>query len=308
MRQYDENDDDDKNDAAELGAPQWMLDQLALNPIYVHWGPHEDYMWVKGDGWNAPVLRETWAEGRLDLDEMNEVVNFYFEVSRDNKQCETCGGNGYHPDAHWISESFYSHSSPFKVPSQDEVNAQRLMASFGGGSHAKVLHSFFPSTATIEKYGIPFFEFCQETQQRGGFWHDAITEDEAAVLVGAGRGRFCKLTTAEDFNTAEGKRGIATHDAINRSILIEQRCKRLGVPKHCPTCDGNGYVYTTDQCRLGLILWVLHPRKGCSRGWEIKNLKQSELPEVYAYLAEAAERNQQRFAAAIAKAGATVSK
>jgi hypothetical protein len=302
MRSYDETDKYDQENVERLKAPAWMLAQLALNPSYVHWGPHEDYMWKKGDGWDSPILHENWSEGKLGLDELNEVANFYFEIARDSKECETCGGDGYHPDAHWISESFYSHSSPFKVPNESERRAMAVMDQFNEGqSSRRVLNSFFPSTALIEKYGIPFFEFCQETQQRGGSWNDAITEDEAAVLVEAGRGRHDNLTTAADFNAAQGKDGLMGHDAINRSFLIEQRCKRLGVPKTCPTCDGHGYVYTADECRLGLILWVLHPRKGCSRGWEIKNIQQSELSDVYAFLAEAAERNQQRFHAVIAR-------
>lgn len=291
----------DEDEAKELNAPEWMLEQLNLNPSYVFWGPHEDYMWNKGERWNSPILCNNWTEGKLNLDELNEVANFYFEIKRESKQCETCGGNGYHPDAHWISESFYSHSSPFKIPDQREREAIALMDSFGGGSQKKVLHSFFPSSTVIEKYGTPFVHFCQHMSERGGFWHDDITEDEAAALVEGGRGNYDKLVTAEDFNNVQKAGKFGGHDAINRSILIRKRCERLGVPLTCPTCDGNGYVYTTQQCNLSLILWVLHPRKGCSRGWEIKNIEQSELSEVYQYLTEAAQRNQDRFSAVIAK-------
>jgi hypothetical protein len=39
MRKYDEN------TAKKLNAEQWQLDLPKLNPDYVHWGPHEDYMW-----------------------------------------------------------------------------------------------------------------------------------------------------------------------------------------------------------------------------------------------------------------------
>lgn len=42
MRTYD------KDDAQELNAEQWQLDLLQLNPDYVSWGLHDDYMWKEG--------------------------------------------------------------------------------------------------------------------------------------------------------------------------------------------------------------------------------------------------------------------
>ena len=47
----------------------------------------------------------------------------------------------------------------------------------------------------------------------------------------------------------------------------------------------------------GLVLWFLHPRKGCSRGVEIKRIEEAEIPEVVAYLQQAAKRNAERFSA-----------
>jgi len=89
MRVYDEE------EAAELNAERWQLDLLNLNPSYVHWGPHEDYMWKEKEGWDGRVINDTWADfGPWPLDEYNECVNFYFSVIRDSKDCPTCGGNG----------------------------------------------------------------------------------------------------------------------------------------------------------------------------------------------------------------------
>src|SRR5574340_424499 len=94
MRIYDEN------DAAELNAEPWQIDLLNLNPSYVCWGPHEDYMWKENEGWDGRVINETWtAFGPWALDSCNECVNFYFSVIRDSMDCPSCGGNGYHPDA-----------------------------------------------------------------------------------------------------------------------------------------------------------------------------------------------------------------
>lgn len=134
------------------------------------------------------------------------------------------------------------------------------------------------------------------TLERGGAWCDDITEDEAAALIEHGRGGLDRMRTAADFNSVNrpGARGVMGHDAINRHILIEERLKRLGIPKDCPTCEGHGAIFT-GPAYLSLVLWVLHPRKGCSRGWEVKNIQQAELPEIYAYLRLAAQRNAERF-------------
>ena len=62
----------------------------------------------------------------------------------------------------------------------------------------------------------------------------------------------------------------------------------------CPTSEGHGNLFT-GPAYLTLVLWVLHPRKGCSRGVEVNHIEQDELPAVYSYLRQAAERNATRF-------------
>jgi hypothetical protein len=50
-----------------------------------------------------------------------------------------------------------------------------------------------------------------------------------------------------------------------------------------------------DDHSLALILWWLHPRKGASRGIEIKNIQERDRPAIIAFLKEAAQRNAARF-------------
>ncbi len=232
----------DNDEAASLNAEEWQLDLLKLNPVYLGWGPHEDYMWKKGEGWDSRKIFTTWAEfGPWKLDELNECVNFYFSVNRESEECKTCGGNGDHPDAQRVVNTFYSH-----------MNAE------------------------------------------GEKWNDKITGDECEVLIAAGRAK--QGVTAAELNAQNqpGARGFG-HDAINRMILTEQRLKRLGLPRNCPACEGEGYVYTAPAAHASLTLWWLHPRKGCSRGLEVTRLEQADLPAVFAFLRSAAERNAQRF-------------
>lgn len=241
--------DMDEKEIAEMKAEQWQLDLLKMNPEYTSWGPHEDYMWVKGEGWNSPVLKESWEEFRdWKLNDYNECVNFYFELSRKAADC-SCG-DGYAPEARMVVDSYYSHRSPTGIG-----------------------------------------------------WKDNITQDEYEALVQAGRIDYKvidleekALLTREEVNeqNSPGARGMG-HDGINQHILIEARLKRMGLPMVCPICSGKAYNYVEDFATVNLILWMIHPRKGASRGVEIKNIKQENLTEVFSYLREAAERNMNRF-------------
>lgn len=298
------NDKWSKGELERLNAEPWMVELLKANPSYCSWGPHEDYMWVRGrdegpdefgrkpsGGWDARVLCESWsARCPSDLDDLNEVVNFYFELERDSETCGLCAGSGYHPDAQWISESFYEHSSPFTAQTAQQREAALIIAGFGDKLPREPLHgrNNFPPQEVLARYGEGFYEFCTEMARGSGFWSDKLTNDEEAALTAAGR----------------SKCGIVGHDATNRGILIEQRCKRFGVPLHCEACGGHGSVFTESGAHVNLILWVLHPRKGASRGVEIKRIQQAELPEVKAFLAEAARRNAERFSRIAAIGGA----
>lgn len=296
MRHYPD-DKYGRADAKRINAEPWQLGLLKLNPGYCAWGPHEDYMIKKaGSGWDAPVFSATWKEHQFGLDDMNECVNFYFAVHRASRECGTCNGSGYHPDAQWVSESFYGHSTPFRARTMHEVGTAAYASSFGIQLRDGVV-SGFPTEGTLAKYPEAFRQFCEEMRDSGGEWNDKITEDEAKALVKEGRGSCDKLKTADDFNQAQHGRGLSGHDAINRSILIEARCKRLGVPKTCNSCEGHGEEYIEPNAHVSLTLWMLHPRKGCSRGVEIARITQDDLPDVFAWLKKAAARNAERFAA-----------
>lgn len=232
----------DREEVEDLNAEPWMLDLLRANPEYTGWGPYEDYMSKDGNGWDSRVIVASWADFTWGLDDLNEVVNFYFEVERASKECATCEGNGYHPEAQRVVNTFYAHMNS------------------GGES-----------------------------------WKDKITEDELAALVEAGRVPATATVDQINAENRPGARGFG-HDAINRSILTEARIERLGLKKHCPTCEGRGSVYTEDAAHVGLVLWFLHPRKGCSRGVHVQRIQQSDIPAIRAYLAGAAARNAARFA------------
>jgi hypothetical protein len=241
MRTHDPDDEDDRTEAERSRIEPWMLEAIALNPEYVHWGPHEDYMWKKGEGWDCPVTVPSWSEFSWTLDELNECANFYFYAERDSQKCAACDGGGYNPETHALSEDFYD---------------------FAG---------------------------------TGRKWNDKITQDEVDALWAERRLHQFNEKPTPDLVNARQRAGAMIHDAINRWILIETRAKRLGVYGQCAACDGHGYVFTAEQARLGVVLWMLHPRKGCSRGVDIQRVERDQVPSVRAWLRDAAQRNAERF-------------
>ena len=241
MRSYSPTDKYDVEEAARLRAEPWMLDLLKINPGYTSWGPYEDSMCDKNSGWRAPMFLATWAE-RPGLDELNEVVNFYFSVGRTSVECDACE-SGYNPATNAVYDGFYEHTS----------------------SEAEC-------------------------------WRCDITQDECDALVVAGRVKAG--STAAEVNARERLgRGLDTHDAINAMILVEARATRLGVYGLCEKCGGHRHVFTSETASVSLTLWILHPRKGASRGCEIAMIQREELPDVFTYLREAAARNAARFGA-----------
>lgn len=285
----------DQDDVEKLNAKPWQINLLKLNPEYTCWGPHEDYMWKEGDGWNSRKIFATWNEfGPWGLDELNECVNFYFSVNRESKNCDTCGGSGYHPDAQWVSESFYGHSTPFRPQNFREKQSIEIMASFGGGKPVRIVNGF-PSEQVLSRYVKEFRDFCEIMSTGDGEWNDKITQDEADALKAGNRIRKGEPYTAKEINKAQAGHGLNAHDAINRCILIEARLKRFGIPSKCEACKGSGSVYVAPTAHVSLTLWWLHPRKGCSRGIEVTRIEEAELPEVFSFLRSAAERNATRF-------------
>ena len=234
MRYYP-TEDYEKEEFEILKAEPWMAECLKMNPDYLGWGNYEDYMACSDSGWDKPVELES-IKDMWKLDDLNEVINFYFEIERKSHECTTCEGIGYNAETMLISEDWYS----------------------------------------------------------GERWMESLTQDEVDVLWENGRLRnFRKKPTAKQVNSMAKKEFI--HDSLNQMICVEQRAKRLGVYGFCSECDGIGRIFDEEKAHLELQLWVIHPRKGCSRGVRIKNINKDDLPEAVALLQEARKRNDNRF-------------
>lgn len=250
---------DNLKEVEELNAKDWMIECLKMNPDYLGWGVYEDYMSSDNGGWDSRVIVDCWDDFNFQLDDLNEMVNFYFSLERDNCQCHKCEGCGYNEETKKIYDDWY-----------DLANTGRR-------------------------------------------WDSKLTQHEVDALVDANRlfnftHNFVKgqgwvekspkyVPTADEVN-AWNSRGLG-HDSINKYICVKARAQREGVFGHCDTCNGDGYIFTEDNGRLAITFWILHPRKGCSRGVMVKNIKETELDKVKKYILDAKNRNNDRFSKVI---------
>jgi hypothetical protein len=80
----DFNDEYDCKEWKDLNAPEWMIDLLKKNPEYNSWGNGEDYMCSSNSGgWESSQEIHSVSE-LYELDELNELVNFHFQVVRNS--------------------------------------------------------------------------------------------------------------------------------------------------------------------------------------------------------------------------------
>lgn len=191
---------------------------------------------------------------------LGKVWKGYINLRPGPNKCHVCDGSGYHPDALWVSESFYRHSSPFVSDPTGDAMKTAFTELFGGYSVGQVHgRGSFPSEETLRKYGPAFREFCQSMLDCDGSWSDKITLDEVQALVaddrlmefthiwtrgeGWKRRKDGYIPTADEVNAAQHQGGLHGHDAINRGILVEARLRRLGLPMCCSKCRGLGHVW-----------------------------------------------------------------
>lgn len=92
---------DDYADEIAMGATPWQIALLNLNPPYVGWNPGDDSM-KNGGTCSWADFSERWP-----LDDLNEVVNFHFQVTRKSENCAACGATGTSPGARTVEHLFY---------------------------------------------------------------------------------------------------------------------------------------------------------------------------------------------------------
>ena len=275
-------DEYDLEEVKTLKAKDWQLALLKRNPSYTCWGNYEDYMSNKDAGWASAHELETFKE-HFELDELNELVNFYFEVYRKGHSYPHCEGSALNVATKQISDDWYAFDNPRYI----DVDSNRRF-----NDNAWSHHITDDEVFELIKHG----RLGDLTDYRGHFdeekqkWMGWV--DGKRIKIAAPRPN--QIPTAEKVNHWSAyERGFG-HDSINQWICVKQRAIRLGVYGSCEHCE-EGVIYDESEARVALQLWMLHPRKGCSRGVYIKNIEENEVPEVLEFLRGAAKRNAKRF-------------
>lgn len=233
---------------------------------YTGWGVGEDYMYTdEKSGWSASMKVDTWK-------------SFYNNDLENKDPWSRSGAEEWDIDLNLVADFYF----------YDAVEKELCKDCEGDG--------YNPET---KKIADDFYSF-----NGGTAWRNKITQDEVQALID--NNRLHELThvrvgdkwvasgyipTADEVNALNepGAKGFG-HDAINRCILVETRAKRLGVYGRCSTCGGEGSVEISPH-KLGLMVWLLHPRKGASRGLQIKEILPEEIPEVCAFLKRSWEKH-----------------
>ncbi|MFM2393160.1 MAG: hypothetical protein RLZZ546_1142 [Bacteroidota bacterium] len=285
MRHYPNIEDKyDKAALQKLKAADWQVDLLKLNPSYVHWGCFEDYMSKDKDGWDSRVITPTWKEHKegWNLDEYNELVNFYFTVYRKNHECPYCEGTALNPATKRLSNDWYSFG-------KEDWQYPNGFGSRRWNNAAWSNHITDVEVEALMKSG--------RISEVSGFRGYFDKETNKWVTWENGEKLECEkpeFPSSEKVN--EWNRNGMGHDGINQWICVKARAKHLGVYGNCVHCEeGEGYIYDEPEAKVALQLWYLHPRKGCSRGVYIEHVEQEDLPQIFEYLKEARDRNADRF-------------
>ena len=255
-----------------MNAEPWQLSLLDLNPNYPAWGPKDDDTYSdpkKAETFDSPLSYDSWSEFRSGFDtvpdRLNEVVHFYFDVSRAAKECASCDASGFSPEAIALDKSFYNHDGD------------------GDGWCNKI--TLDEVQALVKRDRLSSFI--------GGQWHRPKVVDLAFVAL---------VNKANSLGSRGSEYLHLQHDAMNRHVLVRRRCERLGADWKCPECEGHGEVFIAEAAHVELGLWILHPGRNASRFVEIKLVKRGDLPGIMQLLSAAAEHNAARFAKVVSAA------
>jgi hypothetical protein len=211
---------------------------------------------------------------------LNETWGGYLNPWRVNSiKCPSCDGSGYSPEEKRFKDQWYGYV-PFDAA---EYGATPLTVDHPG----IVAFARRNAERSPEVYGSSQGAIAAEARRlfdlwRGMWMHNLIQSDVDALLE-AGRlmdfthvprteeqREICRAKVAAGGNSwlpePNGYRPTAEevnawsilgmgHDSINSWVCIEARCKREGVPKSCPSCAGEGDMWTTPEAKAASEAW-----------------------------------------------------
>ena len=209
----------------------------------------------------------------LDLDwPLREVWKGFINPHYAAKNCATCEGSGYTPEAKLIVGQWYGHVpfSPeeYGVPEMQmdeqfiEIIRRKIDWSIEldqrDGKSRESNYYIQVSGGDLER--AVSAEASRMYRMQRAQWCYHLNQDDVDVLVAGDRlwdftkrGDNPHHPTAEEVNlwSLQGM----SHDAINRMICVRARCEREGIETSCETCQGAGDIWLSEEAREIYEAW-----------------------------------------------------
>lgn len=189
-------------------------------------------------------------------------------------RCSACGGTGYSPEAKRIADQWYGY-----VPFDPASTGSKPH----GPDHPKV-RALAERNVDAGRYaGSVSREYLvrREAERLSGMWdgqwcHHLAQADVDALVAADRLWDFTRRPRTEEQRRAlgtgcwmdepNGHRPTAAevnewslagfgHDAINRGVCVEARCRREGLPYRCAFCEGDGEVWPSPEVKAASEAW-----------------------------------------------------
>lgn len=122
----------DKDDEKYESLPEYIKKCLAISePFYNGWGNGCDYMRKNNAQWNSDVELDS-IDDMWELNELNEVVNFYFRAERKVKECPLCNGCGLSQKSIIERDNFHYDKNNLTETDLDALNKDGWFRYYGG--------------------------------------------------------------------------------------------------------------------------------------------------------------------------------
>lgn len=184
---------------------------------------------------NPPKMNQVW-EG---------FINPYYK--RYTKDCPDCK-NGYPPEAKQFQDEWYGYKmgpKTTRVYSPDHPFVIKLAMRNTSHSFQEGI-DFERNQQFRKKFLQERFRLAELFSSRWGYSLDA---DDIAALRKANRldKYFDDKPDATPDEVNDFYLEGFGHDGINSWVCIRARCEKEGVPSSCPTCNGQGHIWTSEE-------------------------------------------------------------
>jgi hypothetical protein len=186
------------------------------------------------------------------------------------RECELCEGSGYGQEAKFLSDQWYG-----DVEFEPGMTGNKAITHKTQGVYelvsakVKQAEEYYTGNGKLTFKVAVLFEIYRMLTIWNSQWHHHLDQDDVDALVEAGRlmdfthvfvpGQGWQkrqdgyTPTAKEVNIWSLS-GLG-HDAINKSICVREKAKRLGYEIYCKACDGSGDQWRTEQDKKNSDNW-----------------------------------------------------